>query len=380
MIVGTAGFTAAMSVIALQEHGVYTRPRAVAGHGRHRRGRVDGGRDAGRARLRGRGEHRQGRRRGDFLHALGASTVIEHGRASRRGIDAAARVNGLGRCRRLCRRSGTLANVLKAHPLRRFRRRQRPHRRQRPAGDSAAVHPSRRQAARDRLGADADRSSPRCGERSAATSSRPGWTDRARRRSRRSRCRARRHPERRGDRPHGRRRAEVVMKSARPAMLSHVAYITRDTAATADFYTGPGHGARQRGARRLDPVDRRADPVLPLVLPDGRRLDDRVLRGARAAARRRRAPRVRHVPAPRAAGGHHRRRRPLARVARRARRRGARPRRPQDHLQHLLPRPQRCAARDHHAHFTAGTTTEPRARASTNGRRSRRGAPTGATW
>jgi len=50
-----------------------------------------------------------------------------------------------------------------------------------------------------------------------------------------------------------------ALRPGKPTMLSHVAYVTRDTAAT---------------------VDRRSGALLPFVLPDGRRLDRGLLRGA----------------------------------------------------------------------------------------------------
>ena len=61
MAIGTAGFTAALSVARLERHGVTPDGRAGARHGRDRRRRLDRGLDPRRARLRGRGEQRQGR-------------------------------------------------------------------------------------------------------------------------------------------------------------------------------------------------------------------------------------------------------------------------------------------------------------------------------
>ena len=82
-------------------------------------------------------------------------------------------------------------------------------------------------------------------------------------------------------------------------MLSHVAYMTRDTAATTDFYTRL-LGMELVNAVLDDSIPSTGEPVpvLPFVLPDGRWLDGRLLRGPRAAAARGpAAPRLRHVPA-----------------------------------------------------------------------------------
>ena len=64
MAIGTAGFTAAMSVAALEERGLTTDDGPVLVTGRQRRRGPDGDRDAGPARLRGVGGDRQGRRGG----------------------------------------------------------------------------------------------------------------------------------------------------------------------------------------------------------------------------------------------------------------------------------------------------------------------------
>ena len=171
MIVGTAGFTAAMSVIALQEHGV-TPERgpvlvtgATGGVGSTAVGMLAG---LGYEVVASTGKPASS----EFLHALGANAVIDRAELAG-GVVAAARVDGVGRCRRLRRRRDA-GQRAEAHPLRRVRRRQRPHRWQRPACDGAAVHPPRRQPARHRLGDDPDRSpASGVGARSPPTSSRP---------------------------------------------------------------------------------------------------------------------------------------------------------------------------------------------------------------
>ena len=60
------------------------------------------------------------------------------------------------------------------------------------------------------------------------------------------------------------------MKSARPTMLSHVAYVTHDTAATAQFYSDV-LGMELVNAVLDDSIPSTGDAVavLPLVLPHG---------------------------------------------------------------------------------------------------------------
>ena len=89
------------------------------------------------------------------------------------------------------------------------------------------------------------------------------------------------------------------MKLGAPTMLSHVAYITHDTAATVRFYREL-LGMELVNAVLDDSIPSTGDPVpvLPLVLPDGRRLDGGLLRGARAAAASPGAPSgLRRLPA-----------------------------------------------------------------------------------
>ena len=69
MAIGTAGFTAAMSVVALEERGLEPGGRAGPRHRRVGRRRRDGPRDPGRPRLRGLGGDRQARRGGPAADA-----------------------------------------------------------------------------------------------------------------------------------------------------------------------------------------------------------------------------------------------------------------------------------------------------------------------
>ena len=160
-------------------------------------------------------------------------------------------------------------------------------------------------------------------------------------------------------------------------MLSHVAYITRDTAATADFYTRI-LGMELVNAVLDDAIPSTGEPV-PYFHSFFRMADGSTIAFFEAPEL---PPAGRPPHAAYDTFQHlamqvdtHRRGRPVARWLGRERRRGARARRPQDHLQHLLPRPERAATRDHHAaRRRRGTTTpRPRGRASTTGRRSRHG-------
>ena len=135
-----------------------------------------------------------------------------------------------------------------------------------------------------------------------------------------------------------------------------------------------GHGLGRRRARRQDPVDGRADPVLPLVLPDGRRLDDRLLRGARApAAQRGLTSRVRHLPSPGDGGRLGRRRRRMGCVAagRTASTCSARSTTGSSTAS-TSATPTGTASRSPHRSTRSGTTTpKPPGRRSPNGKRSR---------
>ena len=71
MAIGTAGLTAMLAVMALEEHGLAPVARAGAGDRRGRRGRVGGGGGAGAARLRGRGGDRAAGDRGLPARARG---------------------------------------------------------------------------------------------------------------------------------------------------------------------------------------------------------------------------------------------------------------------------------------------------------------------
>ena len=95
MAIGTAGYTAQLSVLALERHGADARATAGGRHRRGRRGRLGRDRAAEPARLARRGLDRAARRRPDFLKELGAAEII----APRRTVGArqAARQGALGR-------------------------------------------------------------------------------------------------------------------------------------------------------------------------------------------------------------------------------------------------------------------------------------------
>ena len=166
------GSPPAMSVIALQEHGVTPDAGPGARHRRHRRCRLDRGRHARRPRLRGGRQHRQARVGRASCTALGA-TSVDRSRRAVGGGQAAARVDRVGRGGRLRRRRHARQRA-EEDPLRRVGRGERPHRRRRAADHRAAVHPARRQPARHRLGdaADGPPASP-CGSGSRPTCARP---------------------------------------------------------------------------------------------------------------------------------------------------------------------------------------------------------------
>ena len=141
------------------------------------------------------------------------------------------------------------------------------------------------------------------------------------------------------------------MKSARPTMLSHVAYITHDTAATAEFYSDV-LGMELVNAVLDDSIPSTGEAV-PYFHSFFRMSDGSTIAFFEA-------PELPPEPAPSHPAYDMFRHLALqvdttedvdrlARLARRERRRCARARRPQDRLQRLLPRPERGAARDHHA-------------------------------
>ena len=80
MAIGTAGYTAARCVMALEAAGLSCRLRAGAGDGRQRRRRIDGGRHPRGAGLRGRAS--SSGKDPEWLKALGASEVISREDAS----------------------------------------------------------------------------------------------------------------------------------------------------------------------------------------------------------------------------------------------------------------------------------------------------------
>ena len=158
MSIGTAGFTAAMSVVALEDRGLSAGRRAGAGDRRVGRGRRHGPRDPGRPRLRGLGGDRQARRGGAAADA-GRGRDPDPGRGDRRGHGRSNWNAGPGpstrsarrRCRTCCGRCGSVAAVA---VVRQCRRRQA-------RDDGLPVHPARRRAARDGFGQHADRPAAR---------------------------------------------------------------------------------------------------------------------------------------------------------------------------------------------------------------------------
>ena len=156
----------------------------------------------------------------------------------------------------------------------------------------------------------------------------------------------------------------TIARPVRPGMLSHVAYITHDTEATVAFYTEV-LGMELVNAVLDDAIPSTGDPV-PYFHSFFRMGDGSTVAFFEAPelppAAGSDPPGLRRLPAPRHAGRQPGGGRPLARVARRAGRGRARTRRPQDHLQHLLPRPQRPAARDHRARRPDWNNIEMRAR------------------
>jgi catechol 2,3-dioxygenase-like lactoylglutathione lyase family enzyme len=132
-----------------------------------------------------------------------------------------------------------------------------------------------------------------------------------------------------------------------PAMLSHMAFITRDTVATADFYTRI-MGMELVNAVLDDAIPSTGEPI-PYFHSFFRLADGSTVAFFEAPE----LPPLAPLPTPpttRSNTSRCRWRPPRGRPgtsgsARTASRCSAR--RPQDHLQHLLPRPQRAPARDH---------------------------------
>ena len=158
MAVGTAGFTAALSVVALEErglrpsHGPVLVTGASGGVGSTAVGILAG---RGYEVWAASGKPDEAER----LRALGAAGAA-HARGGHRGEREAAGVGALGRRRRL-RRRGHPA-VRPAHPpAGRDRRRVGQHRRSRVRHDGLPVHPAVGRARRDRFGAGADRRTAR---------------------------------------------------------------------------------------------------------------------------------------------------------------------------------------------------------------------------
>ena len=85
MTIGTAGFTAALSVLSLEERGLDARRRSGARDGRDRWRRLDRRRDPRRPRLRGRRQHRQAGGGEPYLRGLGAADVIDRAELSGEG-------------------------------------------------------------------------------------------------------------------------------------------------------------------------------------------------------------------------------------------------------------------------------------------------------
>ena len=150
-------------------------------------------------------------------------------------------------------------------------------------------------------------------------------------------------------------------RPGRPGMLSHVAYITRDTAATADFYTRI-LGMELVNAVLDDAIPSTGEPI-PYFHSFFRMEDGSTVAFFEAPElpplADPPAPGVRHVPAPGHAGRQHRDGRPMARGCRRT--------------------ASRCSARSTTRSSTASTSTTPTASASRSPRRCRRSGTTTAS-
>ena len=172
MLVGTAGYTAALSVLALLDHGIVAGGGHRARHRRDRRRRQHGGGDARRSRV-------HGRRR----HAASPTPSASSARSAPERSSPATSSPTLSKPLQPPAWSGavdvvggaTLAHVLAGlAPVRRGRR-QRQRRRRRAADHGVAVHPARA----SRCTASTPRTprssaAVRCGGASPPTSSRPG--------------------------------------------------------------------------------------------------------------------------------------------------------------------------------------------------------------
>ena len=153
MTIGTAGYTAARCVIALEAAGLTPDAGPVLVTGATRRRRLDRGRHPRRARLRGRRLHRQGP--GVPARRWAPSEVISREDAAGDAARPLEKTRWAGAVD--CVGGEVLAGVIRGLQLRRRGRGVRQHRRREAAHDRAPVHPARRLAARRGFGADADR-------------------------------------------------------------------------------------------------------------------------------------------------------------------------------------------------------------------------------
>ena len=194
MAIGTAGYTAARCVIALETAGVRpgSGPVLVTG--------ASGGVGSTAVDIlaaRGYEVVASSGKDPEFLKALGASEVISREDAAGDAARPLEKTRWAGAVD--CVGGEVLAGVLRSVHYGGVRRGLRQHRRPQAAHDRPPVHPARRLAARGRFGADADRGAQgdlgAARGRSAAAA--PRRLDRARDRPRRARGRAHRDPARR---------------------------------------------------------------------------------------------------------------------------------------------------------------------------------------
>ena len=158
MAIGTAGFTAAMSVVALEERGLNPADGPVLVTGATRRRRRDGARDPRRPRLRGLGGDRQARR-GGAADRAGRGRDPDPGRGRPPRASRSSRNAGPGPSTRSA--AATLPYVLRTLRIGAAVAAVGQCRRPEARDDRLPVHPARRRAARDGLGQRADRPAPR---------------------------------------------------------------------------------------------------------------------------------------------------------------------------------------------------------------------------
>ena len=166
MAIGTAGFTAALSIVEMERNGLAPRNGPVIVTGATGGVGSIGGAVSGGARLRGDGAHRQGAARTTTCDRWARADVLSRAtlQMGTRPLEKATWAGAVDPV------GGDDARVADADDdVQRLHRELGPDRRHRAEHDGAAVHPARRQAARHRLG---DVSDAGRGSRSGAGSRR----------------------------------------------------------------------------------------------------------------------------------------------------------------------------------------------------------------